>query len=178
MFDREEWLALAAWILIVYWQPFRTRVRRAENDPFFDQSTGKRRITFLSPPGWLFGVVWTILYALMATSIFIYWARDAQTPETRTMILLFVNLLLNKVWTVAFNTSPVISLPIVIGIVITNVWIQVEYWLQEDAEVSFWLWLAYTVWTIYATVLNTAIVIRNQQLNRLKRRNKSQMFRK
>ena len=37
----------------------------------------------LSPPSWLFPVVWTILYALMGISLYLVWNSDASGVDKR-----------------------------------------------------------------------------------------------
>ena len=40
------------------------------------------------PPGWVFGPVWTVLYALLAVSAFLAW-RDAHGPRRRPLLALY-----------------------------------------------------------------------------------------
>ena len=52
-----------------------------------------------NPPSWLFGPVWTLLYTLMAISGYLLW----QNPNSKLpVILFFVQLMLNAIWTPLF----------------------------------------------------------------------------
>lgn len=57
-----------------------------------------------SPPAWLFGPVWSVLYALMAVSAWLVW-RDRRFAGARTALVLFVvQLAANALWSWLFFT--------------------------------------------------------------------------
>ena len=129
----------------------------------------------LSPPGWLFGIVWTLLYALMAVAGFVYWRRGsaddpAQRLELRvtTLVAVLVNLVLNKLWTPLYFDANQRALALVeaLGILATNVWVLVEFFTQPDdaAQAAGYLWLPYTLWSAYAVLLNAVRVGRRRTL--------------
>ena len=50
----------------------------------------------LSPPGWVFPVVWSALYLLMGAASFLVWKADApQAEKTRALVLYGVQLATN-----------------------------------------------------------------------------------
>lgn len=52
-----------------------------------------------NPPSWVFGQVWTILYALMGIALFLVWKKGIEKKEVRFAIKIFaVQLLLNFLW--------------------------------------------------------------------------------
>lgn len=129
----------------------------------------------LSPPGWLFGIVWTLLYALMAVAGFVYWRRGsaddpAQRLELRvtTLVAVLVNLVLNKLWTPLYfdANQRALALVVALGILATNVWVLVEFFTQPDdaAQAAGYLWLPYTLWSAYAVLLNAVRVGRRRTL--------------
>lgn len=149
-----DWLGLIVWVIAAYWQPTFGQPGSGSRAQYEQETTTTtRRPGFLSPPGWLFGVVWSVLYGLIAAAGFLYWS-GLDEPVTRTMVLVLVNLVLNKLWTPIFFGfgQRKLALAVILAIVATNVWIQYELWTQGGATTSFWLWLPYTVWTVYATV--------------------------
>lgn len=174
---KEHWLAAVLWTLIVYWQPTSggfggggaqsSRVLRASLQGEGKGARGTRRRRprhpLLSPPPWLFGVAWTLLYGLMSAAITVYWNdRDAgalSDAETRTLVLILSNVVLNKVWTPVFVSGRrLAALIVLLGIVATSVWLHVEWACQESTGVSQGLWAPYTAWTVYATVLNVSLL--------------------
>ena len=56
----------------------------------------------LNPPNWIFGPVWTILYALMGVAAFLIWKkRDA--PGAKIALWVYgIQLALNAVWSILF----------------------------------------------------------------------------
>ena len=57
----------------------------------------------LSPPGWLFPIVWTILYLLMGYASYrVYTAEADQGAKRRALILYAIQLLLNLLWPILF----------------------------------------------------------------------------
>lgn len=56
-----------------------------------------------TPPNWAFGPVWTILYILMAISVFLVWQKGLATPGVLLAFTLFwVQLAFNALWSVIF----------------------------------------------------------------------------
>jgi translocator protein len=65
------------------------------------------------PPGWVFGPVWTVLYALLAVSAFLAW-RAADGPRRRPLLALYAaNGALNLAWPYIFFQT---KQPVVAGI--------------------------------------------------------------
>lgn len=57
----------------------------------------------LSPPGWLFPVVWTVLYLLMGLASYLIWSSGAEQAEIyRALKAYFLQLGFNFVWPVLF----------------------------------------------------------------------------
>jgi tryptophan-rich sensory protein len=117
---------------------------------------------YFSPPNWLFGPVWTILYFLMGVSFFLIWKQGLKKKKNKTAAVIFgIQLLLNFLWTVLFFglKSPVLGL---IGIILLLVSIGLT--MQKFYGVSklaAYLLIPYLVWVCFATLLNISIVILN-----------------
>jgi benzodiazapine receptor len=99
-----------------------------------------------SPPNWVFGPVWTVLYACMGVAAWLVWRREGWSGA----ILLFaVQLALNAAWSFAFFgwRSPLAGL---VNIVL--LWIAIGATLLR-----FWLFVPYIAWVTFAAALNFAI---------------------
>ena len=60
-----------------------------------------------TPPNWVFGPVWTLLYLMMAVSAWLVWS-DPGLPRARIPLILFiVQLALNAAWSCLFFFKPV-----------------------------------------------------------------------
>jgi tryptophan-rich sensory protein len=108
-----------------------------------------------NPPGWVFGPVWTTLYALMAVAVWDVWRSPG--PARRAITLFAIQLALNLGWSILFFglKSPGLAL---VGIVVLIVFIVatiLEFWRQKRrASVLLFPYLA---WTSFAAVLNGTI---------------------
>lgn len=151
--------------------------QRAPVAPVRVTSTSVLLDLVLSPPGWLFGIVWTVLYALMAVAAFVYWRRgspDIADPMLRlelrvtTLVAVLVNLVLNKLWTPLYFGAGqrAVALVVALGILATNIWVLVEFFTQTDhaSQTAGYLWLPYTLWSAYAVLLNAVRVGRRRVL--------------
>jgi len=118
---------------------------------------------FFTPPGWVFGPVWTLLYALMAVAAFLVWQKGLNSPAVRIALTLFViQLILNALWTPLFFG---LRMPLVALIEILMLWAAILVTTVAFAKVSVTaslLLVPYLLWTSFATVLNAAIWLMNR----------------
>jgi benzodiazapine receptor len=56
----------------------------------------------LTPPGWVFITVWTILYAAMATAAWLVWRRHGVQGARRALTLFAAQLAFNLIWSPIF----------------------------------------------------------------------------
>jgi len=110
-----------------------------------------------TPPDWVFGPVWTMLYALMAVAAWMVWRRAGWAAAKFSLTLFGIQLLLNVGWSLCFFgfKSP--------GLAGGEI---VVLWLAISATIAaFWhhsppgslLLAPYLTWTSFAAVLNFAI---------------------
>jgi tryptophan-rich sensory protein len=111
-----------------------------------------------TPPGWLFGPVWTVLYALMGIAAAHVWIRHRQTKGGRLSLVLFgVQLALNCTWSFLFFGARVPGFAFAhiillwIAILALVVW---WWWLDRKASL---LLLPYLAWVAFAGALNAVI---------------------
>jgi len=55
-----------------------------------------------APPGWLFGPVWSVLYALMGVSAWLVWRARGLTGARSALLVFIVQLAANALWTWLF----------------------------------------------------------------------------
>ena len=114
----------------------------------------------LSPPGWLFPVVWTILFILMGvSSAIIYTTRSKQKDDA--LFVYAVSLVLNFSWSIFFFNmlSFKVSFLILIGLWLSIVITIIKYY--KIKPISAWLQLPYLLWVTFAGYLNFAIILLN-----------------
>ena len=114
----------------------------------------------LSPPGWLFPVVWTILYILMGISAAIVFTSDSPQKDD-ALFIYAVSLALNFSWSIfffnmqAFILSFIILVALWLSIIITII----KYY--KINKLAAWLQTPYLLWVTFAGYLNFAIILLN-----------------
>ena len=112
----------------------------------------------LSPPSWLFPVVWTILYILMGVSL--YLVRQSACDGKRSSYILFgAQLAVNFIWSLVFFNARAFLLA---GVLIVVLWALILAMLSSFhrcrpaagyLQVPYFLWVtfaAYLTWSIYS----------------------------
>lgn len=107
----------------------------------------------LNPPGYVFGIVWPILYVLMGISAY-------RTFEL-TKRLFFIQLIFNTGWSWLFFAfqMPVIALLNIWLLIFLNVVI-VKIMYKAD-KFSGIIYIPYVLWLLFASYLNLFIVLNN-----------------
>ena len=107
----------------------------------------------LNPPGYVFGIVWPILYLLMSISAF------RTFNETKNLFL--IQLLFNAIWSWLFFTfqMPFIALLNIWLIIYLNIKLNLKMFSQD--KLSGFLFIPYILWLFFASYLNLFIVLNN-----------------
>ena len=117
---------------------------------------------FFNPPNWLFGPVWTMLYAMMGIALFLVWRQ--RHDDTRVHMALrwfFAQLALNTLWSIVFFGWKELWLGVVVILVM---WWLIFKTIKAFAPISQWAsWLLYPylAWVSFATLLNLSIALLN-----------------
>ena len=109
----------------------------------------------ITPPDWVFGPVWTILFILIAFSLYFCWSSAYSMKQRRAVGVLFgFNLVLNALWSFFFfglQNSAIAFIDIVL-LDISIVWaISLAWRLDRKAA---WMLVPYLLWVTFAGVLN------------------------
>ena len=111
-----------------------------------------------NPPSWVFGPVWTTLYILMSVAIWRVWIKFT---DRKILSIYFYHLLFNAIWSVVFFGFHQIELALInLIIILIFITVLMKIYLHKD-KLSFFIMLPYFLWSSYALLLNTAIVILN-----------------
>jgi tryptophan-rich sensory protein len=150
-----SWRTLAAWVAISF-------VPAAIGAPFPAPAWYRQlRKPSWSPPPWIFGPVWTLLYALMGVAAWLVatGGRAGRGPAIRAFA---VQLALNAAWTPIFFglRRPGMALAEIVA-TLAAVAVTTGLFLRQRTLAGLLL-LPYLVWTAFATVLNAEIWRRNR----------------
>ena len=113
-----------------------------------------------NPPNWVFGPVWTTLYALMSVAVWNVWneIKKIKSYEAKKIIFIyFVHLLVGASWSFVFFGMHQIGLATFIIVTILGfiIILMKIYWPIN--KISFYLMTPYLLWTSYALILNISI---------------------
>ncbi len=114
----------------------------------------------LTPPGFVFSIVWSFLYALLAL---IAWSlsNQRQTYSKQVKVLFILQTVMNWVWTplffglhwLMFSAGWLISLTALNALLIIK--------LQKRNKIIAWLLSPYLLWLVFASYLNVLIALMN-----------------
>lgn len=114
----------------------------------------------LTPPAWVFPVVWSILYVLMGVGAVRVW-RSNNAGRTRALSLFFVQLFFNFFWSVwFFGNQWYLFAFLWLLILIAAVFCMLRAFYQVDRNAGL-LQIPYLIWCLFAAYLNFAFWILN-----------------
>jgi translocator protein len=110
-----------------------------------------------NPPNSVFAPVWTLLYILMAVSLFLVWRRPASPERNRAMLLFFIQLALNFAWSFIFFYYHKIGLALADIILLWIFLFITIFAFRKFSIAASWLLVPYLAWVSFATILNMSI---------------------
>ena len=131
----------------------------------------------LNPPAWVFGPVWTTLFALMGIAVFLVYIKDEKTVLSEVegrrfkrnkkiaLVLFGIQLVLNTLWSIIFFG---LHNPGAAFVEIIFLWLAILATIIAFAKISppaggpaAWLLVPYILWVSFAGYLNLMIWILN-----------------
>lgn len=116
----------------------------------------------LSPPAWLFPVVWTVLYILMGIASYLIYVSDASAPRKKRALTLYaVQLGVNFLWSLIFFSLEAYFFAflwlLLLAALIAATMVMFGY-IDKTAER---LLIPYIIWVSFAGYLNLGIFLLN-----------------
>ena len=114
----------------------------------------------LSPPGWLFPIVWTILFILMGIAAYLVYKSETEGERKRAALTVYAGqLLVNVGWSIIFFGGE--------AYLVAFAWLVLLWFLIYRTIRHFWeidrtagiLLLPYILWVTFAGYLNLAIAL-------------------
>mgnify|MGYP006288657095 CR=1 FL=1 len=117
---------------------------------------------WFTPPSWVFGPVWTTLYALMGISLFLIWKQGIDRKEDYIAVGLFATqLFLNGLWTFLFFGLQNLLLGLIeILILLLFILLTTIKFYTIDKRAAYLL-VPYIAWVCIATALNYSLYLLN-----------------
>jgi translocator protein len=148
----KEWGALVGWLAASYAAAVIGGVATARSVTEWYPTIAKPEWT---PPSWLFGPVWTVLYAMMAVAAWLVWRKAGWSGPALKVFAL--QLILNAAWSILFfgMRDPFAGLLDIVALWIAIVVTTVLFF--RVSKVAGALMAPYLLWVSFATALNFAI---------------------
>lgn len=147
----KEWIGLVVSLVICFAVAGVGSLATTPNIPTWYATLNKPTWT---PPNWLFGPVWTVLYAMMGVSAWLVWKRGGWSPA---LTLFAIQLVLNLAWSFIFFGFHQMGLGF---LEIVLLWLAIAATVLmffQVAKVAAILLIPYLLWVSFAAALNFTI---------------------
>lgn len=150
---QKQFFGLIGWLLISFAASAVGAVASIQAQSFYGELTQPS----WAPPGWVFGPVWTTLFALMGVAAWLVWREGGFRKNKTSLSLFLVQLVVNALWSWLFFAWHLGAYALIDLIVL---------WLLIIATlVAFWrvkalagvLLVPYLLWVSFAGFLNCAV---------------------
>ena len=116
----------------------------------------------LSPPGWIFPVVWTILYTLMGVSFYLVWNSNAAIFEKKQAFWVYaIQLFLNFIWSPIFFNMRAYLIAFIVLLALWGFVLAMIIKFYKISKLAGILQIPYLIWLTFAGYLNLAIYLLN-----------------
>ena len=116
----------------------------------------------LSPPGWVFPVVWTILFALMGIGAAKVYLALPSKERSRGLNLFIAQLVVNFFWSLFFFNAQAFGFAYLWLILLIVLVVLMVYAFWKVKPLAGILQLPYLIWVIFASYLNLGIWLLNR----------------
>ena len=115
----------------------------------------------LSPPDWIFAPVWTILYIMIAISLFLFLKNGFSKAKILPLVFFIIQMLLNFAWTpVFFGMQNIRAAYIILVLLIIFLILTITSFFKFSKAAAYIL-IPYLLWSSFAAYLNYMIMVRN-----------------
>jgi len=148
-----RWIALLCWFVLCFAVAAVSGKWTASEVPGWYQTLVRPAI---APPNWVFGPVWTLLYALMAIAAWQVWLSAPSALRAWGLALFLAQLALNFVWSWIFFRQHAIGAALAEVVLLWALIGVTTLVFGRVAPLAAWLMAPYWAWVSFASVLNAA----------------------
>jgi len=116
-----------------------------------------------NPPNWIFGPVWTLLYALMGLAAYLVYEKGFKRPEVKKALAVFAaQLVMNTLWSIVFFGAHRILGAAVVIVLLWAMILATILLFHRISKAAAYLLVPYILWVSFATVLNASLYVLNR----------------
>ena len=153
-------VGLVVWLIVCFVAAAIGGAASIQAGPFYAQLVRPA----WAPPSWVFGPVWTVLYALMGVAAWFVW-RVSDSQAVRSAIALFLlQLMLNALWSWLFFRwhQGALAFADILLLGVSIVGTIIAFWKIRRSAGA--LLIPYLLWVIFASALNYSVWQLNPQV--------------
>ena len=111
----------------------------------------------LTPPGWVFGLVWTILYTLMGISAARVWQTQDSPERSRGLNLYVAQLIVNFFWSLIFFNAQAFGFAVIWLLLLWVLVLLMILQFYKVERIAALLQIPYLIWLTFAAYLNIGV---------------------
>lgn len=115
----------------------------------------------LSPPGWIFPVVWTILYILMGISAYLVY-RSNSPYKNSALKIYAIQLVVNGIWSILFFNYQLYLFSFIWLLFLLILIVLMIVSFSKVSKLAAYLQIPYLLWVMFAGYLNFSIFLLNR----------------
>lgn len=148
---KQLWKTVILWVLIAEAVGFLAGLLTREGTQIYNATVQQPP---LSPPAWVFPVVWGILYALMGVGAALVMLEPASSARSRGLNLMVVQLVVNFFWPLLFFNAQAYGFSLLWLIVLWLLVLCMILEFRKTVPLAAWLQIPYLLWLTFAAYLN------------------------
>ena len=111
----------------------------------------------LSPPSWLFPIVWTILYALMGIGAARVWMAPRGNDRSRSLNLFVTQLIVNFFWSLIFFNAQAFGFAFLWLVLLWALVLWMILTFRKVDKIAGTIQIPYLLWLTFAAYLNLGV---------------------
>lgn len=115
----------------------------------------------LSPPSWVFGVVWSLLYLLIGVAAYIVYESEKNEERKKAIWLYWLQLFVNFIWPIVFFRFLMFKQALFIIVVLDFLVVITTKAFYNVNKYAGKLMIPYMLWLMFATYLNLGVALLN-----------------
>ncbi len=116
---------------------------------------------FLTPDGWVFAVVWPILYFLLGVALYLIIVDKTRYSKAKSYGLFAVHMALNALWTYFFFGLNLIGGGLIVLVLLISFTIWMMRAFSQISRAAYYLVWPYLIWLLFALYLNGSVLFLN-----------------
>ena len=115
----------------------------------------------LTPPSFIFPIVWGILFALMGIGVARIWLKPKSDDRTQSLFIFGLQLAVNVIWTLVFFNLQTFGIAFIIILLLLALILLMILSFSKLDKLAAKLQIPYFLWVLFAAYLNISIFLLN-----------------